>query len=228
MKKSTQKVSNVAPLSEDEVNNLITALEQSLSISGTPTEAILQCGLLPEKEESRKTFAKKELDVKDAHFKSFSFPFGKTPVFSYTTMDDETVHISAPQLVYLLKNNGAGYKDTLTNEYLKKGGIDYSYEPIGATNTPAQGDNSALRAEFSDLLTALTVPDQSAPDIVKNGRKPDQFRVLVSDAALKSMFPDKFRSKVMSLLAQHMCEFLEFIRDDDDLIIGIVVKRIKD
>lgn len=206
----------------------INYLMSKYGVNGTPSELCQGLGFISNDPEKVKTAAKKELAVKDATFTSFEFPLGKLPIFSYIGMDGVKVSLSAPQLVFLLKNSQAGYSDTLTNAYLVKGGIDYGYEPIGATQTVNTSDNSALRAEFKTVLDGLTVPDCTTPDIVKNGRKPDQYRILVSDKALKTLFPDKFKSRVMSFLAQNLFEYLEFIRDDDDIIIGIVVKKIKE
>lgn len=215
------------PLTQDEINNLNATLINSLIVSGTPSEVIESLGYLPAEVDKRKSPAIKELACKDAHFSNFTFLFGELPVFSYTMIDGAQVSLNAVQLVYLLKNTQADYKDTLKNSYLIGGGIDYSYEPIGATLTAQSADNSALRVEFAALLATFST-DNFKADIVKNGRKPDQYRLSVSHDVLSTLWPEKLRFNVMQTLFSFGMEFLEFIRDDDDRIISIVIKTVKD
>jgi hypothetical protein len=215
------------PLTTEESDLLINTLIESLSISGTPSEVLLSAGLLPSDESKRKTNATKELVVKDSHFANFEFPLGKTIVFSYTDQTGVKVNLNAIQLVYLLKNNQASYKDTLQNEYLIKGGIDFGYEPIGATLPMNNGDNSALKLEFKAIIETFST-DKFAADVCKNGRKPDQFRLSVNHDVLTSLYPEKLRYNVMQSLFSNGLEFLEFIRDDDDKIITVIFKKFKD
>lgn len=223
----TQPVQQVISLSDFDDASLIAELSGRLSCEGLPSEIVISNGYLSADETLRKKNAVTELSVKDSHFSSFTMLFGKLPVFRYTLMDGTICELNTIQLVNLLKSNSADFKDTLKNPYLIAGGIDFNYEPIGKSLSAENTDNSALRTEFKALLDVWST-DEFKADIVKNGRKPDQFRVNINHGILSELYPEKLRYHVMTVLIQHGLEFLEFIRDDDDKILTVVAKKLKD